>query len=133
MTNNTARPGQAKWICHCVEQYISAYAERAANLYEWYVQIAHNIAEATPVELREFLEEFDFRSVDSLRDLFALAWRIVGNEFRDDPVPVSRAAVALFFLCESDDARRGFAPIPWGDLDKKLADDAITWVTRFTN
>ncbi|MGE3803357.1 MAG: DUF5063 domain-containing protein [Gemmataceae bacterium] len=63
--------------------------------------MAHQIAQARPEELREFVEAYPFDKAVTIAPLMVVAWRIVGNEFRT--TMASRASDEISRLCDIDE------------------------------
>jgi hypothetical protein len=66
-----------------------------------YSNVAHQIAQARPEELREFVESYSLERAMVIAPLMVLAWRIVGNEFRRSMA--ERASEAISGLCDIDE------------------------------
>ena len=90
----------ARWIRRMVDLLIKAH-EAGEQTVIRYESVAHAMVEARPIELREFVESFDLTNGGPIRELLALAWRIVGNEFKSDPELVQKASEAMLMLCDS--------------------------------
>jgi hypothetical protein len=63
--------------------------------------VAHQIAQAKPAELREFVEAYPLDKALVIAPLMVLAWRIVGNEFRSELS--RRASEQISLLCDIDE------------------------------
>ena len=63
--------------------------------------VAHQIAQARPAELREFVELYPLDKAFAIAPLMVLAWRIVGNEFR--AALARRASEEIARLCDVDE------------------------------
>lgn len=96
-------PGtHARWIAECAERCVAEVRSRgSAADYRQYANLAHQIAQARPEELREFVESFPRAQSLEVAPLMVLAWRIVGNEFRSELA--GRACEEIALLCDVDE------------------------------
>lgn len=84
------------WTLHLVDKFlVESEKSNACNSYE---SIAHAMVEANPEDLKTIMQTMETKSTLELRELLALGWRIVGNEFRDDDAVVREAAKNLMLL-----------------------------------
>jgi len=90
----------ARWIVSQVDGLLEAIETGSDDVRRRYEAVAHAIVEARPHQLRQFLEYYDIRKCEAFADLMALAWRVVGNEFRDDPAVVENAVKSIVQLCD---------------------------------
>ena len=63
--------------------------------------VAHQIAQARPSELLEFVKSYPEEKAQKISTLMVLAWRIVGNEFKEEMAEI--AAEQISFLCDIDE------------------------------
>ena len=66
-----------------------------------YANVAHQMAQARPSELREFVESYPREKALAIAPLMVLAWRIVGSEFRSELA--RRASDEIAMLCDVDE------------------------------
>ena len=92
------------WIAKCAERLIFARSNKSPDLWKYYSNLAHQIAQARPKELREFVEQSPPSNAVYFPSLMVLAWRIVGNECRDEMA--SRACNAKMMLCDIDESEK---------------------------
>ena len=95
----------------CADRLVQAQEQNAADLWKHYSNMAHQIAQARPVQLREFCEQYAPERAIAFAPLMCLAWRIVGNEFHDELA--AKASDAILMLCDIDEwenATAHFAP-----------------------
>ena len=69
--------------------------------YTYYSSVAHQIGQARPAELREFVEMYPREKALVIAPLMVLAWRIVGNEFRNEMAQQVSDEIAM--LCDIDE------------------------------
>ena len=93
-----------------VDELRDAIASNSTDVGRHYENVAHLILEARPYALRQLVELVDYENCAGFGSLIALAWRIVGNEYRDDRQLVERAYRAIFHLCDGvQEATESFA------------------------
>jgi hypothetical protein len=96
--NNT----HARWLADCADRCVAALRSDGPEAdYREYANVAHQIAQARPSELREFVEAYPFDKAFAIAPLMVLAWRIVGNEFRQELA--GRASQEIAKLCDFDE------------------------------
>lgn len=92
----------ARWLADCADRCVAEVRSRGpAADYRQYANVAHQIAQARPAELREFVESYPLEKALSTAPLMVLAWRIVGNEFR--AALAGRASEQIALLCDLDE------------------------------
>src|SRR6516165_10497583 len=91
----------ARWLTDCADRCVTALRESRHADYTWYQGVAHQMAQARPEELREFVESYPLEKALQIAPLMVLAWRIVGNEFKAELAGRSSEAIAL--LCDIDE------------------------------
>jgi hypothetical protein len=92
----------ARWLADCADRCVAKLLSRGSEAdYRQYTNVAHQIAQARPDELREFVESYPFDKAFAIAPLMVLAWRIVGNEFRSDLS--RRASEEIAKLCDFDE------------------------------
>jgi hypothetical protein len=95
----------ARWLADCADRCVAELRSRgAAADYRQYANVAHQIAQARPEDLREFVESYPLDKALAIAPLMVLAWRIVGNEFR--PALARRASEEIARLCDVDEWER---------------------------
>jgi hypothetical protein len=95
----------ARWLADCADRCVTALRARGREAdYTLYANVAHQIAQARPSELREFVESYPYEKALAIAPLMVLAWRIVGNEFR--PELARRASEEIARLCDIDEWER---------------------------
>ena len=102
----------ARWLTDCADRLLEAQLIESDQLWKHYSNVAHQISQARPIELREFVESYPADKSLRIAPLMVLAWRIVGNEFCNDMA--SKATESIQALCdldESEKATEAFAPI----------------------
>lgn len=92
----------ARWLTDCADRCIDELQSRGPTA-DWrhLANVAHQIAQARPEELREFVESYPLDKAQAIVPLMVLAWRIVGNEFR--AAMGARASQAISRLCDIDE------------------------------
>src|SRR5262245_54295315 len=92
----------ARWLADCADRRVGEvqYGGPEAE-YRHYANVAHQIAQARPGELREFVESYPIEKGFAIAPLMVLAWRIVGNEFRSELS--GRASEEIARLCDFDE------------------------------
>src|SRR5262249_26484891 len=92
----------ARWLADCADRCIAELrARRPEADYRLYANVAHQMAQARPEELREFVEAYPFDRALAIAPLMVLAWRIVGNEFQSELA--GRASEEIARLCDIDE------------------------------
>ncbi|HEY1376615.1 MAG TPA: hypothetical protein VGF55_07465 [Gemmataceae bacterium] len=92
----------ARWLADCADRCVAELRSRGPEAsYGQYANVAHQMAQARPEELREFVESYPSDKALAIAPLMVLAWRIVGNEFR--PELAGRASEAIAWLCDVDE------------------------------
>ena len=92
----------AQWIANCADRFVEAHKAEAPDRGGQFTNLAHQIAQARPAELREFAEAYPYEKTLSFAPLMVLAWRIVGNELPDE---MAQAAIgAIKMLCDLDES-----------------------------
>lgn len=105
----------AKWIAECADRCVAAVRESGrATPYTVFANVAHQIAQARPAELREFVESYPPAKSLEIAPLMVLAWRIVGNEYRT--IMASIASDAISSLCDIDE---------WANAVSAFSDDHL--------
>lgn len=100
----------AKWAAARADNLRRAIAENAPDVLTHYENLAHVIVESRPYALRQFVENIDLEDCVGFGKLIALAWRVVGNEYRDDQKLVERAYRSIYQLCDGvQEATESFA------------------------
>ena len=104
----------AKWLADCADRCVTALRVHGRQAdYTLYAEVAHQIGQAYPDELREFVESYPLEKALVIAPLMVLAWRIVGNEFRSELA--RRASDSISMLCDIDEweaATDPFGPFP---------------------
>jgi len=101
----------AKFITLGADNLVAAISRNDRDCWKYYANVAHQIAQARPSELREFVESYPTKKTAMIEPLMVLAWRIVGNEFKSELA--AKASDAIFMHCDIDEwekAVMGFAP-----------------------
>jgi hypothetical protein len=92
----------AQWLAECADRCVAELGDRGSKAdYREYANVAHQIAQARPDELRQFVESYPADKALVIAPLMVLAWRIVGNEFRVELS--SRASEEIAKLCDYDE------------------------------
>lgn len=107
--DNSALSTHAEWTLLRVRRLREAIAEESADIHIHFESVAHALVEARPDVLREILEHCDLKSCAEFQNLFALAWRIAGNEHRDDKKFVERVYSSIYSICDVERATEAFA------------------------
>jgi len=85
----------ARWLADCADRCVAALRSQGSGAdYRLYANVAHQIAQARPSELREFVEAYPSDKALGIAPLMVLAWRIVGNEFRQELARRASKAIA---------------------------------------
>ena len=92
----------ARWLAECADLCVDAVrTERDRADYRLYANVAHQLAQARPSELREFVQSYPLDKALVIAPLMVIAWRIVGNEFRLELA--HRASEEIAQLCDIDE------------------------------
>ena len=101
----------AEFLTGCADRLLDAHDTDSRDLWKSYSNVAHQIGQARPSELREFVESYSQDRAMRIAPLMVLAWRIVGNEYKAEMA--SRATEAIEGLCDIDESEKAterFAP-----------------------
>lgn len=93
-----------KWLADCADRLVASIAAESTETWKHYANVAHQIAQSRPYELRDFVLSYPRSSAHDLAPLLVIAWRIVGNEYLDELG--QRAAEEIFSLCDIDEAEK---------------------------
>ena len=112
----------AIWLADCADRCVAELRSRGpAADWRLYSNVAHQIAQARPEELREFVESYPFEQAFAVAPLMVLAWRIVGNEFRSSMAV--RASEAISGLCDIDEWEKAVTAFASPDAEPGAAAD----------
>jgi hypothetical protein len=100
----------ARWLADQADACVAALlaSGRRADC-TWYANVAHQMAQAWPSELREFVLSYPRDKAMVIAPLMVLAWRIVGNEFKGELS--QRASEEIGWLCDIDEWERAVEAI----------------------
>ncbi len=93
----------AEWIADCADrcvEYLRSHQHRDEMCLHLH-NVAHQIAQARPSELREFVECYPQEKALVIPALMVLAWRIVRNEYKSEMA--KRASDEIMLLCDVDE------------------------------
>lgn len=91
----------ARWLSHCADQLGDALVARPDGALPEYALLVHQVVQAQPADLREFVLAYSRDGGRRFPSLMALAWRIVGNEFREELA--DRASDEILRLLDIDE------------------------------
>lgn len=94
----------AQWLADCVDRCVAELRSRGTAA-DWrhYANVASQIAQARPEELREFVLSYPSDRAFAIAPLMVLAWRIVGNEYRAELSGRASEAIRILCLCNFDE------------------------------
>ena len=107
----------AQWLADCADRCVTEVQSRGLVAdWRYYANVAHQIAQARPDELRDFVMAYPFEKAIVIAPLMVLAWRVVGNEFR--AALSGQASEQIRRLCDIDEWENAVAafayPTPAG-------------------
>lgn len=104
----------AEWTLLRAKRLREAIVNGSENIGQHYESLAHALLEARPDVLREVVEHVDITDCEGFEKLIAMAWRIVGNEFREDQTLVERSCRSILQVCDGvEEATDSFARHLW--------------------
>ncbi len=93
----------------CLENLVVAIKNHDPDAWKDYAYLIHQVMQSSPADLRDFVIQYSCDQNENsvqywevLSSLFALIWRIVGNEYREELGSVAVRNIKV--LCDMDEA-----------------------------
>lgn len=85
----------------CADEYIENIKTQSCEASKYLNIFIHQVAQARPDELSDFVLNYSKENAVILADVMVLAWRIVGNEFKDEMAEMASNEISR--LCDLDE------------------------------